>query len=53
MQKLLLPDGKSISLPILEGTVGPKVIDISSLYQQTGMFTYDPGFTSTEVVNLK
>ena len=45
--KLLLPDGKSISLPILEGTVGPKVIDISSLYQQTGMFTYDPGFTST------
>ncbi|MEM8837470.1 MAG: citrate synthase, partial [Pseudomonadota bacterium] len=25
----------------------PQVIDISSLYAQTGLFTYDPGFTST------
>ena len=32
---------------ILEGTVGPSVIDIRSLYAQTGLFTYDPGFTST------
>jgi citrate synthase len=31
----------------LSGTVGPDVIDISKLYAQTGMFTYDPGFTST------
>ncbi|PPR27557.1 MAG: Citrate synthase [Alphaproteobacteria bacterium MarineAlpha9_Bin4] len=45
--KLQLPNGKSIKLPILEGTVGPQVIDISSLYKETGMFTYDPGFTST------
>ena len=34
-------------LPILSGTTGPDVVDIQSLYQQTGMFTYDPGFTST------
>ena len=25
----------------------PAVVDISSLYQQSGVFTYDPGFTST------
>ncbi|TAN71098.1 MAG: citrate (Si)-synthase [Methylobacter sp.] len=34
-------------LPALSGTIGPDVVDIQSLYQQTGMFTYDPGFTST------
>ncbi len=45
--KLILPDNKTITLPIISGTIGPKVIDISSLYQETGMFTYDPGFTST------
>jgi citrate synthase len=33
--------------PILDGTMGPEVIDIRSLYAKTGMFTYDPGFTST------
>src|SRR6476661_8089491 len=39
--------GTSIELPIRKGTVGPSVIDIGKLYAQTGMFTYDPGFTST------
>src|ERR1700727_219560 len=39
--------GKSVELPIRKGTVGPAVIDIGKLYAQTGMFTYDPGFTST------
>ncbi len=34
-------------LPILSGSVGPDVVDIQTLYQKTGMFTYDPGFTST------
>ncbi len=29
------------------GSIGPSVIDIGSLYGKTGMFTYDPGFTST------
>ena len=32
---------------VLDGTLGPSVIDISSLYGNTGQFTYDPGFTST------
>ena len=39
--------GKSVDLPIIEGTVGPEVIDVRRLYADTGYFTYDPGFTST------
>jgi citrate synthase len=39
--------GGTHAFPIMEGTVGPSVIDISKLYAQTGQFTYDPGFTST------
>ena len=39
--------GKSFELPVLDGTLGPSVIDIRHLYAETGMFTYDPGFTST------
>ena len=35
------------ALPIKAGSIGPSVIDISKLYGQTGLFTYDPGFTST------
>jgi len=33
--------------PLLNGSVGPDVIDIRKLYGETGAFTYDPGFTST------
>ncbi|MGE3906536.1 MAG: citrate synthase [Reyranellaceae bacterium] len=39
--------GKSYSLPVMSGTVGPDVIDVRKLYAETGAFTYDPGFTST------
>ena len=39
--------GQSIEIPVLSGTDGPNVLDIRSLYKETGMFTYDPGFTST------
>jgi citrate synthase len=39
--------GKSVELPVIDGTMGPSVIDIRKLYAETGMFTYDPGFTST------
>src|SRR5947207_10862040 len=38
---------KTYDFPILSGTVGPDVIDIAKLYAPAGMFTYDPGFTST------
>ena len=40
-------NGNSWELPLLEGTVGPKVIDVRRLYSDTDCFTYDPGFTST------
>jgi len=37
----------SYELPIYSPTAGPDVIDIGKLYGQAGVFTYDPGFTST------
>jgi citrate synthase len=40
-------DGTSHDYPVFDGSVGPDVVDISSLYADTGAFTYDPGFTST------
>jgi citrate synthase len=33
--------------PVYSGTVGPDVVDISSLFSKAGVFTYDPGFTSS------
>src|SRR5437588_12277819 len=39
--------GKSTELPVIGGSIGPRVIDIRKLYAQTGHFTYDPGFMAT------
>ena len=39
--------GKQYEYQILESTRGPAVLDIRSFFADTGMFTYDPGFTST------
>ena len=39
--------GEQIELPVMEGTVGPRVIDVRRLYAETGCFTFDPGYTST------
>jgi len=39
--------GKSIELPVLSGTEGPDCVDISSLYGQGKVFTFDPGFVAT------
>ena len=39
--------GRKFELPVLSGTVGPDVIDVRNLYQDTGFFTFDPGYTST------
>jgi citrate synthase len=44
--KLTLGD-KTYSFPIYDGTIGPEVLDVSKLYAEAGIFTYDPGFTST------
>ncbi|MEP6678389.1 MAG: citrate synthase [Betaproteobacteria bacterium] len=49
---LTFSDGADpVTFPLLEGTVGPDVIDIRSLYAKTGKFTYDPGFMSTAACN--
>ncbi|HVO87737.1 MAG TPA: citrate synthase [Casimicrobiaceae bacterium] len=46
--KLTFSDGApSVDFPILEGSIGPSVVDIRTLYGKTGRFTYDPGFLST------
>ena len=39
--------GKSVTLPVTGGTIGPEVIDIRKLYSETGMFTFDPGYGAT------
>jgi citrate synthase len=44
--KIIFAD-KTEELPIIPGTIGPDVIDISKLYADSGIFTFDPGFTST------
>jgi len=41
-------DGSSsMELPVRESSVGPRGLDISRLYRDVGMFTYDPGFVAT------
>ena len=46
-QAKLSAGGKDHTFSVMGGTVGPDVIDIRKLYAETGMFTFDPGFTST------
>ena len=43
----LLIGGREYDLPIMSPTAGPDVLDIRKLYGEAGVFTYDPGFTST------
>jgi citrate synthase len=38
---------RELSLPILQGSEGPDVVDVRKLYGEADVFTYDPGFTST------
>jgi citrate synthase len=38
---------KRYDLPVKKGSLGPDVVDIGHLYRDAGIFTYDPGFTST------
>ena len=39
--------GETLELPILQGSVGPDVVDIRSIYSNMGLFTFDPGFGMT------
>jgi citrate synthase len=45
--------GETYDFPLMAGSVGPKVIDIRSLYGQTGHFTFDPGYTATGACESK
>ena len=46
-------DGVRHEFPVRKGSLGPDVIDITTLYAETGRFTYDPSFTSTASCELK
>ncbi len=37
--------GNAWDFPIMSGTVGPNVVDVRKLYDATGYFTFDPGYT--------
>ncbi len=39
--------GKEAEFAMLRGTIGTPVVDVSSLNNKMGLFTYDPGFMST------
>ena len=51
-QATLTVDGKDYQLPIIEGTLGPSVIEVAA-FQQAGYWTYDPGFMATAPVESK
>ena len=40
-------NGKKIDFNIRKGSNGPDVVDLTTFFSKTGMFLYDPGFTST------
>ena len=40
-------DGRSIELPIIEGSEGERALDIRRLRDQTGYITLDPGYANT------
>jgi citrate synthase len=39
--------GRDVALPVLQPTLGNDCVDIGRLPKETGLFTYDPGFTAT------
>ena len=45
--------GNSYDLAVRKGSIGPDVVDVSSLYRDADVFTYDPGFTATASCELK
>jgi citrate synthase len=45
--------GRKSQFPVREGTVGPAVVDIASIYKDHGVFTYDPGFGVTAATDSR
>jgi citrate synthase len=46
-------EGHTIELPVRKGTTGPDVVDITKLYTEGKIFTFDPAFTSTAACESK
>jgi len=46
---VLIIDGKRYELPIIEGTEGPRAIDITRLYETAGVTTFDSSLANTAV----
>jgi citrate synthase len=44
---------KKITVPLLDGTIGPSVFDIRKVYNELGVFTYDPGYGGTACCDSK
>src|ERR1700743_1235321 len=44
---------KSATLPLMSGTIGPDVFDIRKLYNDLGVFTFDPGYGATASCDSK
>jgi citrate synthase len=44
---------RSVTLPLIPGTIGPSVFDIRKLYSELGVFTYDPGYGGTAACDSK
>lgn len=53
MKAELTIGNESAEFDILKGTLGPEVVDITTLLAKTGYFTYDPGFMSTAACESK
>jgi citrate synthase len=48
-----LSSGKSTQLDAMSGTIGPDVLNISTLTKDLGVFTFDPGFMATASTESK
>ena len=44
---------KSITTPLMHGTIGPDVFDIRKVYSELGVFTFDPGYGGTAACDSK
>ncbi len=44
---------RSLTIPVMDGTIGPSVFDIRKLYAELGVFTYDPGYGGTAACESK
>ena len=44
---------KSTTIKLIDGTIGPSVVDIRKLYADLGIFTFDPGYGGTAACESK